>query len=88
MKTLGAGPEGVLLPGEEYDVSDSAGEALVQGGYAEVVAADHLILTPPLEIETAMLEPPEAAVLPSPAPKIKRQRVVVPQAKGKPRKRP
>jgi hypothetical protein len=68
MKQLAAGPLGIWLAGEEVDVPESAGEALVQGGYADRVAVALEVpsgnTSPPLELETEMLEPPENTMAP------------------------
>ena len=37
MKTLYAGPAGVIHPGKECDISADAGQALISGGYADAV---------------------------------------------------
>ena len=37
MRTKSAGPEGVMLPGQIYNVSEEMGRDLVSGGYAELV---------------------------------------------------
>jgi hypothetical protein len=40
MKKLMAGPDGVVKPGEIITVSNFKGEALVNGGYAELIELD------------------------------------------------
>jgi len=37
MKTVSSGPAGCFQPGDERDVSDAEGSALVRGGYADDV---------------------------------------------------
>lgn len=93
MKQLICGSLGVWEAGQEYDIPKSAGEALVQGGYAEAItpALDNPLanVSPPLkteeprEIETAMVEPPERAILP----KAKPRKPVPKPGKPAPRKR-
>lgn len=61
MKKLAAGPDGVMHPGKEYDMSDATGKQLVDGGYAERVVVEK---PDKPEIETAMVEPSETAVKP------------------------
>ena len=66
MKALAAGPDGVFLAGGTYatphDLTDAKAQALVDGGYAEVVAES----TPQPTVETADLhvENVEQAVQP------------------------
>lgn len=55
MKTLAAGPNGVLSPGQEVEVAGDLARALIEGGYAEAVEKIW---------ETAAAEPPEQAVSP------------------------
>jgi hypothetical protein len=40
MKTLAASPEGVMTAGKEYDIDDAAAQALIDGGYAELVSGE------------------------------------------------
>lgn len=35
MKALAAGPDGIMLPEQVYEVDAATGKALVDGGYAE-----------------------------------------------------
>jgi len=56
MKTLRAGPKGVVSPGESVSLSKAEAKAAVSGGYAEA-------------IEAAVIEPPEKAVVPKVKPK-------------------
>ncbi|MDE2901785.1 MAG: hypothetical protein OXP73_02020, partial [Chloroflexota bacterium] len=37
MKVQGSGPDGMLDVGKEYDIDDSMGQELVDGGYAELI---------------------------------------------------
>jgi len=37
MKVQGSGPDGMLNVGQEYDIDDSMGRELVDGGYAELI---------------------------------------------------
>lgn len=67
MKTLRAGPDGVIAPGEIVLVSESEAAALVPQ-YAEYVDLPSPSQT---VVETAMLEPPENAMLPRPKPRKK-----------------
>jgi hypothetical protein len=55
MKTLAAGPDGVLRPGQEVDLPTAQAKALIEGGYAEPVGTVQ---------ETAAVEPSEKAVMP------------------------
>lgn len=55
MKTLAAGPDGILSPGQEVDLPADKARALIEGGYAEAVSKVR---------ETAAVEPPEQAVTP------------------------
>lgn len=63
MLTTAAGPEGVFPAGQVVDVDEKLAKAFIAGGYAEVV--DKPI------VESAVIEPPEKAVLPA----AKRKRV-------------
>jgi len=56
--TLIAGPAGVFQPGAVVDVSEIMARELIAGRYAEAVEIGRVPL-----VETAALEPPEAAVL-------------------------
>jgi len=49
MKTIMAGPGGVVLPGKTVEVSDDIGTALVKGLFA---------------VETASITPPDNAMMP------------------------
>lgn len=53
MKTMMAGPSGVVQPGEVIEVGDDAARALVDGGFAIWVDAP---------VETATVAPSEQAV--------------------------
>lgn len=69
MKTLAAGPSGVMNPGVEYPVSQADGEALVSGGYAVEVKDLPVKETPKAKdekiVESAEAHPaPEQAVAP------------------------
>ena len=35
MKALAAGPDGIMLPGQVYEVAAAEGKSLVEGGFAE-----------------------------------------------------
>lgn len=59
LRTLLAGPAGCIAPGAEVDWPDAEAQALIQSGYAEVIASSPV--TPSL-LETATAEPPETAV--------------------------
>lgn len=37
MKSLAAGPDGVMASGKEYNLDDNVAQALIDGGYAELV---------------------------------------------------
>lgn len=39
-KSISAGPNGVRLPGQEFEVSDEEGFALIEGRYAELVVPE------------------------------------------------
>lgn len=67
MKTLRAGPDGVTAPGEIILVSENEAAVLVPQ-YAEYV---DLPSPPQAAVETAMLAPPENAMLPRPKPRRK-----------------
>ena len=53
MRTLAAGPSGVFMPSQEYDVPASEAKSLVAGGYAEAVHNGGIEYG---EQETAMLD--------------------------------
>jgi len=57
MRTLSAGPRGVRRPGEEHEVSEEEGRALVKGHYADEVRK-------PPKPEQAVAGPAETAVAP------------------------
>ena len=59
MRTLSAGPDGVMAPGQTYPVDDKTAAALVKAGAAEYIDP------PALEQATAP-ELPEKAVKPNP----------------------
>jgi len=59
LRTLLAGPQGIIAPGSEVDWPDAEARELIRAGYAEAVGLPESI--PPL-LETATAEPPEAAV--------------------------
>jgi hypothetical protein len=61
MRTLAAGPAGVMLSGEEYDVEAGLGAGLVAGGYAEPVGAPGTSA-----VEAAQLPEGEKTVAPAP----------------------
>lgn len=42
MKTLAASSDGVMQPDREYEVSENTVKALVDGGYAELVAGEEV----------------------------------------------
>lgn len=53
MKTDSASPDGVMTIGKEYEVDSDVGEALVKGGYAELVGvADEVPEVPEAPSET------------------------------------
>lgn len=60
MRTLAAGPKGVLYPDNVYDsgdVDDRAAQALIDGGFAELVPEKR-------KPESAAIAAPENAALP------------------------
>jgi len=59
MRTLSAGPQGVRLSGAEVEVDEKEAAALLEGGYAERIAAPGSG-----EIETAQLPEGETAAAP------------------------
>lgn len=69
MRTKSAGPEGVMLPGQVYDVSEAEGKALCNGRYAEEVKeAPAAAAAPAAEPEQTQPEadkPPETAAAPA-----------------------
>ena len=56
MLSLAAGPEGVWPRGEEVEIEATLAWQLIAGGYAVAVE-------PPAALETAAIQPPEAAVI-------------------------
>ena len=73
MRTLAAGPGGVLRPGQVVDLPEKQARALIQGGYAEEVIPSDVergeragARPAPTEAvrETAVLEVEEQAVTP------------------------
>lgn len=68
MKSLAAGPTGVLLPDRVYstptDLSEAEAEALVRGGFAvPVTAAEIETQAAPADVvETAVVHPPGSSV--------------------------
>ena len=42
MKTLAAGTHGIMQPGKEYEVTADAGQAFIDGGYAELIAGEEV----------------------------------------------
>jgi len=58
MLTTAANPDGVWPAGQVVDVPIGVGQALIDGGYAQVVDEAKVI-------ESAAIEPPEKAVLPT-----------------------
>lgn len=64
MKTLAAGPEGVLQPGQEVDVDDALAKEWIARGYAEEVETGLAEEASEAVRETAAVEPPEQAVTP------------------------
>lgn len=42
MKTLAAGADGVMHAGKEYEVTEDAGKAFIDGGYAELIAGEEI----------------------------------------------
>jgi len=59
MRTLAAGPEGVLLSGETYEIDERIAAPLITGGYAERIGASE-----PGDVETAQLPEGETAAAP------------------------
>jgi hypothetical protein len=57
MRTLAAGPRGVLLPGAPVDLPDKQARELVEGGYADDLAQ-------PEAAETAAEAPAETGAAP------------------------
>jgi len=69
MRTLSAGPAGILEAGKTYEVEDRFARALVGGGYAvpagKPIPAAAPAIEVPAEVETAVAAPaPEKAVSP------------------------
>ena len=64
MITRLAGTEFTANPGEEIDVSNQQGNALISGGFAELVKR--------VEIETAVIKEPENAAITTQKPKGKK----------------
>jgi len=58
MKVLGSGPDGMLNVGEEYDIDDSMGQELVDGGYAELISDPPAAKEAKSEAADANSEPP------------------------------
>lgn len=58
MLTTAAGPDGVFPAGQVADIDEKLAKAFVAGGYAEAVDK-------PKTPESAAIEPPEKAVLPT-----------------------
>lgn len=82
MRTIMAGPRGCARPGQTIEVDQATGEALVGGGYAELIAGtmpvpirrtkpvpERLIAPPPPQKTAAPIaaEPAATAVAPEPA---------------------
>lgn len=63
MRTRAAGPEGVMLPGHEYDLDAAKAKPLIDGGYADLVRADPAAHPPRSVIETAAKSRPETAAI-------------------------
>jgi len=59
MRTLAAGPNGNLEPGQIYEVPDGVGRAFVSGGYAE--NADPVVKEPARETATGRGQGGEAS---------------------------
>ena len=57
MKTTMAGPEGTAVSGATVTVSDELADALIRGGYAELMRPATVSV-----VETASVEAPEQAV--------------------------
>lgn len=66
MRTLAAGANGVMRPGEIHEVSHDVGTQLVAGGYAVRVDEPE---APAIETAAAPEEPVEVAVQSQPRPK-------------------
>lgn len=62
MRTMAAGPDGVLLAGQEYLLDEKQARALIEGGYATWTKGAYI--SAPAPIETASVEVPEKAVSP------------------------
>lgn len=74
MKSLLAGPGGVMLSGCTYEVNEAFGESLVEQGYAERIGRPAPMpeepQAPPEEpqaVETASIEPPSEKAVGTPA---------------------
>jgi hypothetical protein len=67
MKSLCAGPSGVMIAGQEYDVSNEQAEELIRGGYAvRVGGVPAVAIETPKAVEHAVTPVIETAVLPEP----------------------
>jgi hypothetical protein len=65
MRTLSAGPQGVLDAGKTYNVDDKFARDLITGGYAVPVKRHDPIVVQNISIETATADPaPETALSP------------------------
>lgn len=70
LKTLMAGPEGVFPPESVVEVSREEAEALIAGGFAEVLQQPGRPSEPdPVPVETAAIEPGDRAVKPAARPR-------------------
>jgi hypothetical protein len=56
MKSLDAGPNGVRLIGQIYDVDDKEGKELIKGGYAEKVEEQKPQKQKPKELEPQTID--------------------------------
>ena len=61
MKTVSSGPAGCFQPGDERDVSDVEGAALVRGGYADDVTPRATLHVPQRVAEVAIAPAAEVA---------------------------
>jgi hypothetical protein len=67
MKTVSSGPAGCFQPGDERDVSDAEGSALVRGGYADDVTPRATLHVPrPIEVAVAPAREVSDPVIPQP----------------------
>ena len=67
MKTVSSGPSGCFQPGDERDVSDAEGAALVRGGYADDVTPRTTLHVPrPVEVAVAPAPSVSDPVIPQP----------------------